>query len=276
MTSVFLLSTTSGKILISNRGAKILKWEVLNKRKESISIIEAEDRIDRWFESAVLFPWVNRLENGTSVLKNRSIKLSDFDEGLHGLVFDADFECSFQSENKIVLRLVPNQLNFFPFSFDFQVTYELLNDGLSVYFKVENKDVVVMPFAAGWHPYFLLPDDSIISIKNVEKFSLDEQLLPTGKSDLIAALTYNMQNEPDDLLFIKTGKVNVKSTQFELEISTQKMPFFQFFQDKRHRGFAIEALSGAGNCLNNKIGLLEIEPNSVWEGRVEVNFKLKV
>jgi aldose 1-epimerase len=276
MTSNFLLSTTSGIINISSQGARILNWRIINKTKDNFSILEATDKIDNWFESAVLFPWVNRLENGTSILRNKSVKLSDLDEGLHGLVFDADFECTFQTENKIVLRLLPKQMTVFPFSFDFQVTYELLEDILSVQFKVENNDLIKMPFAVGWHPYFLFPDDTTITIYEVENHICDSNRIPTRETIYHNKISFTMKDMPDNLYLVKNGMVFIHSSEFELEIFTQNMPFFQFFQNKLHRGFAIEPMSGAGNCLNNKIGLLEIEPNSVWEGKVQVKFKRKI
>jgi aldose 1-epimerase len=275
MSTNFLLSSTSGKILISARGARILKWHVIAPNEQVIPIITAQPTIDDWFESALLFPWVNRLENGATILNGEQLKLSDYREGLHGLVYDAAYHCVYSSDEEICLQLIGERLPNFPFSFQFFVTYFLLENGLSVRFKLVNRSESDLPFAVGWHPYFSLSENAAIHFSSSKKYELDENLLPTGQFDVINESKYDFSHEVDDLHFIDNQKLTIDSDTFSLEMTSRNLPYFQLFRDKRHNGFAIEPLSGAGNCLNNKIGLISLGAREEWEGGVDTSIQFK-
>ncbi len=120
--------------------------------------------------SPILFPIVGRLKNDSFSINNQQYQLSR-----HGFARDLEFEINSQTENCIVFSLVANAETIlkYPFDFELQIKYELVNKKLNISYLVKNNSNEKMPFSIGAHPAFALSN-------GFEKYSLtfsDDDLL---------------------------------------------------------------------------------------------------
>lgn len=146
--------------------------------------------------SPVLFPIVGALKNNSFLFKNREYKLSR-----HGFARDLEFELIKKQDNRAIFSLKSSEetLKKYPFEFDLQIIYTLVNKCLTIEYLVKNNNKITMPFAIGAHPAFCLKDyfeNYTIELEKDE--SLDYFLLE------------------DDLISSKTKKLKTKDKQFKL------------------------------------------------------------
>lgn len=107
-----------------------------------------------WSDSApVLFPFIGRCSKGSYTHEGKTYSM-----GLHGFAWKKIFHVIEQTELSCLLELMEDAetLENYPFSFRFQVGYNLDENQLNVFFRVVNCSKNPMPFALGWHPGFAL------------------------------------------------------------------------------------------------------------------------
>ena len=78
----------------------------------------------------------------------------------HGFAKDLPFDVVKAEAGMCEIRLVSSDVTrrFYPYKFDLRLIYEIEGDGLKTTMAVKNTGKDEMPFAAGFHPYFLTPD----------------------------------------------------------------------------------------------------------------------
>src|SRR5256885_521594 len=123
-----------------------------------------------------LEPWANRLDqdafyaNGQKYLLNAdlgNVRRDPNQKPIHGLLLFSPYwkvtklEAG-QSAARVTSRLefwrYPELMAQFPFAHNVEMTYRLANGTLEVETVLENQASEPMPVAAGFHPYFQVPD----------------------------------------------------------------------------------------------------------------------
>ena len=113
--------------------------------------------------SPILFPIVGTLKNNTFYHNDTKYTLTR-----HGFARDMEFELIEKTEESATFSIQSNSetlLNY-PFEFELQMQYTLINTTVELDYKVVNKDNSEIPFSIGAHPAFALPS-------NFENYSLD-------------------------------------------------------------------------------------------------------
>ena len=102
----------------------------------------------------VLFPFASRCENDEAEFLGKRYQMP-----LHGFAKDQPFEVTRTWPQGCELRLEDNAATrrLYPFAFALTLAYELRETALHTTMRVENRGEVPLPFAAGFHPYFLTP-----------------------------------------------------------------------------------------------------------------------
>ena len=113
---------------------------------------------DAWKRYApILFPFIGSPKNRKYLVngKEYSIKAN------HGFARDMEFELVQQSDNELVFELKSNEeiKIQYPFDFDLQVSYRLIENGVEVRHKILNTGTSPMYFYLGGHPAFNCPID---------------------------------------------------------------------------------------------------------------------
>ena len=140
----------------------------------------------RALAGSVMAPWPNRLEDGTWQLGDREFKAiindSDGHNANHGLAFDKEFALTSQTDVSLRLELNLFDEQAYPFSVLLSVTYLLQNTGLEVELEARNLSNDVVPVAVGMHPYFVLDQDSALSVDANAWVTKNTRNLPVGTS----------------------------------------------------------------------------------------------
>lgn len=112
--------------------------------------------------SPVLFPIVGTLKDNCYFYENQKYELPR-----HGFARDMEFEVVEKSESSVIFSLKSSELTLqkYPFSFELQLIYSLIENELTIDYSIHNLNDVKMPFSIGAHPAFALPNE-------IENYSL--------------------------------------------------------------------------------------------------------
>ena len=157
--SVITLSNSQISVEIKTLGAELCS--IKNKLNREFMW---EGNPNFWGKhSPILFPIVGTLKNNTFYHNNTKYTLTR-----HGFARDMDFELIEKTEDSATFSIQSNSetlLNY-PFDFELQMQYTLINTTVELDYKVVNKDNSEIPFSIGAHPAFSLPS-------NFENYRLD-------------------------------------------------------------------------------------------------------
>lgn len=127
--------------------------------------------------SSVLFPTVGMLKNDVATINNINYNMPR-----HGFARDLEFKLAFQSEEKAIFNLHYNQetLAVYPYKFNLQITYTLIENQLSISYDIFNIDQKEIYYGIGAHPAFTCPLDNTGTfeeyIKNLKILNLKDAL----------------------------------------------------------------------------------------------------
>ena len=195
-----------------------IRAEIKTLGAELCSLKDSENREYIWEGNAnfwgkhspVLFPIVGTLKNNSFVHNDNEYHLSR-----HGFARDMNFELIEKTENSATFSIQSNSetLKSYPFKFELQIQYTLINTILEIDYTIINKDSNEIPFSIGAHPAFALPgnfEDYSLDFEKVEplEYTLLENDLVSTQTETIAThsnfvpLTYKLF-ERDALIFKK-------------------------------------------------------------------------
>lgn len=184
--SIISLSNAEISIQIKSLGAELCSVKS-TANKEYIW----EGNPEFWGKhSPVLFPIVGTLKNNTYFHNEKEYHLSR-----HGFARDMEFTLIEKTENSATFSIQSNSetLKNYPFEFELQMHYSLINTTLEIAYSVINKSDNRIPFSIGAHPAFALPG-------NFEDYSLDfEKVEPLDytllENDLVSKQTETLHTD---------------------------------------------------------------------------------
>lgn len=283
--------------ILPEYGALLHSFEILVEG-EHLNIIDnyssrehIEQDLATSYKGSKLSPFVCRLRNGKYTIDDEELEIrTKFTDGnaIHGLLYNKPFKIvdEFADDN---LASVSLRYHFkredpgYPFDYVCEVRYTLLPQQiLQAETVLLNLDMVSIPLADGWHPYFQLGgqiDDYEFQMSTDTMVEFDERLLPTGK--LIHDQTLStaarigdrqldncfvvqpIEQRPCAVLFNPGNGVYVSI------FTNSRYPYLQLYTPPHRKSIAIENLSAAPDCYNNGMGLLMLEPSrsqtfTVW------------
>lgn len=197
-------------------------------------------------QNPVLFPIVGSLKEGRVEINGQS-----FEMGRHGFARQSEFAAVERGEDFIVLELreSPESLARFPFPFVLRVRHQLLENGFSTAFSVENPGKAPLPFCVGAHTaincpladgerfedYELLfdqPEDADTLLLNPQGLLRDRQSEPMLRGGK-AALDYGVFQRLDTIIFqglrSKTAALRHKETGRGVSLDFHEFPMVAFW-----------------------------------------------
>lgn len=99
----------------------------------------------------ILFPIVGKLKDGKTQIEEKQYEMSQ-----HGFARDMEFEEIEKTSNKhqYILKSNEETLRKYPYQFELQVIYEVIENTLNVTYQVKNIDNKTIYFGLGGHPAF--------------------------------------------------------------------------------------------------------------------------
>ena len=236
------------------------------------------------FASAILFPFVNRLKNGTYSFKNKFHQFPINERGRnahHGVLYNKVFslkEYLFKdNEAIIILEYESKREDGYPFAFKINLQYTFGFNYLNMNLRVDNLSEHDFPYSLGWHPYFISSDLS----KSCIKFSKSHDIITDedGVAQHRSKVNQNVEINPsdkhlDNCFQLNNGEVKFNTPDYKMSISTNRSPaFIHLYNPEIKDLFAIEITSGISNSFNHGIGLnyldKESSTNMTWEIKID-------
>ena len=121
---------------------------IFDKRSNEELLYQKDER--SWMgQDVVIFPFVARLKDGSYLYDNKEYFMKN-----HGLIRYNTLDVIYHDLTKIVLGFQYNEetLLQYPFKFNFEISYELIDNILKIEYHVYNVDDKVMYFNVGGHP----------------------------------------------------------------------------------------------------------------------------
>ena len=256
---------------------------------------ELNREMNRSFKGPKLSPFPCRIPDGKYRFDNKEYQFRQlFSDGnaIHGLLYNKPFgiveESADETSGAVAMEYVYKKDDAgYPFEYSCRVEYILHPDNqLEVVTTVVNLDKTPIPMADGWHPYFRLggkANDWLLQFHSTAIVEFDDRLVPTGK-----LLLYDNFRAPIPLgdSFLDncfTLKPDLVSPACEISNPANGLgvaffpdpsyPYLQIYTPATRDSIAIENLSGAPDCFNNKMGLLILPPghSQIFTVRYKVN-----
>lgn len=244
------------------------------------SVADARLNITNGFKSAKLSPFVCRMDKGKYKWKDESFQIQKWflgNHAIHGIIYDADYRIiSTNADNdsasvKLQYDYAAQDAGY-PFPYSIEIYWELRNGNqLTVQTTIYNNGNNAIPITDGWHPYFCLGEtvnDCTLQFDSNQMLEFDSELIPTGKmiSDdrFLKGLKINSIFLDNCFLLDQTKtkpgcRLTFNNIQLIIE-PDHHYPYLQLYTPDDRKKIAIENLSAAPDAFNNKMGLLELEP----------------
>lgn len=170
--------------------------------------------LDFWNRhSPILFPIIGSLKDDTYFFEGKEYHLPR-----HGFAREKQFKVVEKSNDKIVFSLKEDTetLKVYPFHFELQIEYRLVENRLEVHYRVENTSKNKMYFSIGGHPGFGLAKSFneyslLFETDNELKFSLLENDLLSDKTQVLEVenkrLDLNYQLFEKDALVFRNHQI---------------------------------------------------------------------
>lgn len=241
------------------------------------------------YNSAILFPFPNRISNGTYTFKNTNYNLkineTALNNRLHGFVFNKSFTINETFTSKESAKIIFNykyngSTEGFPFPYNLELTYTFTKNKVSLDFEVLNEGKSAFPFGIGWHPYFNAPNlgDSTLDFEAKNQYLVNKNMIPTEKTPLKFKTPLLIKDTfLDDCFITEKSNTSLKTDTYNVNINfTSKKPnsFLQVYTPETRDSIAIEPMTCAPNCFNNKKGLLILEVDKKYNWKVDLEYTI--
>ena len=276
--------------IVPERGANLLDLTIGGQSILDGYQTPEELEVAKFGKSAVLFPFPNRLDGGKYEWLGKTyqfpINNAGTENAIHGFVRNEAFEVDYiflaKDHASILCSLhYAGGLEYYPFPFTLELEFMLHDSGaFTVEVACRNQHTAAIPIGFGWHPYFRLTeraDDHLLQLPACEKVVIQERMIPTGEQqpfhDFLkknrvgtADLDHCFQVAKTDGVYKMLLEGN--NQQLKVQASARQFPYFQVFTPPHRQSIALEPMSCNVDAFNNGQGLVTLEPDREWKGKM--------
>ncbi len=248
----------------------------------------------KWGKSTVLFPFPNRLDGGKYTWLGKKYAFPINNEStanaIHGFVREEAFEPEFVFLGQDLASIrcyfdYKGERDYYPFPFSLELEFTIHDSGkFEVQVEVMNLHSTAIPVGFGWHPYFRLANTAdlhLLKLPACEKVDINDRMIPTGGSTPFADFQ-SLKKVGDTFLdnCFKFGKatgnyqlnLEGEGQTLTMKASAAEFPFFQVFTPPHRESIALEPMSCNVDVFNNLQGLVSLEPEEIWKGKMSVGY----
>lgn len=269
-----------------------VKMAVLPLGAELCSLYHKQHRLQYMWQageawkkhSPVLFPMVGQLKDNTYTHLGSTYSLPR-----HGFAREKEFKVVKRDTQAVTFRLLSdaNTLKTFPFSFQFDIQYQLIASELTITYFVTNTGHEKMYFSVGAHPAFRVPldlrdryDDYFLEFDQAEhsgRWPLKEGLIDVAPTPFFSEQKIQLTKElfsQDALVFkkINSSKIHLRSFKHPhgLTVSVNQCPYLGLWAARGADFICIEPWQGiadsihSSGILEEKEGILALEAGAAY------------
>ncbi|MEM1157343.1 MAG: aldose epimerase [Verrucomicrobiota bacterium] len=271
-------------------GARLLRWSLAGQ--ELIVWPEGADfsRINKVRGgNPVLFPFIARhmIEGEIGLWKDgETIR----EMPMHGFAREMPFEVITNSDSTLVMRLQDNEKtrSYYPFSFEFDVTYSLNKDHeLRVSLKIHNRSGVAMPYYIGHHFYFNVPRQERSDWKIEIPCTQTARQKPDGNITFTSQTMVESRFEDEELVDrihimdkpqpVRFGNIK-KGPHFRIRLDhPSTIPWgavTTWTETKESDFYCVEPWTGLPNAIHHRHGLRWLKPGAYQEAICKIDAEL--
>lgn len=275
--TTYILSLDAGTQLevVPERGGIITRWQVGDR---DLLYLDAErfSHPDLSVRGGIpiLFPICGNLPNNTYTYNGQSYTLKQ-----HGFARDLPWSVVDQQSQddsvSLVLSLESNDQTraVYPFNFLLTFTYRLHGNQLTIHQRYTNRSDELMPFSAGFHPYFAVADKTQLGFDIPGTEYLDQRTQAVHPFNG----QFDLKQDEIDVAFRNVTRQTAgvddrpQALQLRLDYSPQFSTLvFWTIQGKDY--YCLEPWTAPRNALNTADHLLYLEPGT----SLEMSFNLSV
>lgn len=193
----------------------------------------------------------------------------------HGFARNVDWSVVETPPGSLVLEKQANAwtLQRYPWHFRAELRYTLSNTCLYVHFRVENHDAETLPFALGFHPYFL--------VKNTQKAKLQIETAATRVFDNVQKRErpftgFDLTQPEVDLRLLDHGQTHCRlQLPDEARVELRGSDDFKVWVvwTLENKDFVcVEPWTAAADALNDDVGVIRVEPGAAHEAGFELEY----
>jgi galactose mutarotase-like enzyme len=265
-------ATQSRLEIVPERGGIAIGWEVEGK---PILYLDTERYTDPALSVRggipILFPICGNLPNDTYTYEDKTYTLKQ-----HGFARNLPWqvtERSSQDSASITLALESNAQTRGSYPFDFQVafTYILKGNSLTIQQRYTNRSNSVMPFAAGFHPYFAVAD------KRQLQFDLPATQFWDNVTKSVQPYPgyFDWDLEEIDAAFLNfpASTVSVRDRDRNLQLTLsyeQSFSTLVFWTVKGKDFYCLEPWTSGRNAMNTGDRLIHLQPGTSLDTSVSL------
>ncbi|TNE63251.1 MAG: aldose 1-epimerase [Bacteroidetes bacterium] len=286
--------TGDGFSIVPGRGATVL--ELTFGGANVLDGYQSPEELEtgKWGKSALLFPYPNRLKDGTYswLGQDYQFPLNNASTGnaIHGFVRDESFEVvriELTTENAgITCRYdYRGHHAWYPFPFVLEVSFNITDrKAFEVSFLLRNRHKAAIPVGLGWHPYFRLTDRADahqVQMPPCSMVEVDDRMIPTGarrQYDHFSTLTPVGATELDNCFHVEESHALYHLTlkgrdhTLALDASRSLFPYFQIFIPPARNSVALEPMTCNINAFQNGDGLVTVPAGGDWTAAFRVAY----
>lgn len=244
----------------------------------------------------VLLPWPNRIEDGQyefgGTVYQTPLTEPTRHNALHGLTRWLNWTAVDQAEDRVLMSLVLDPQDGYPFTLRLDVDYRLSAGGLTIRTTAKNVGRQAAPFGAGHHPYITvgtLIDQALLKMPALLRLEANDRLIPTGRLLPNRGSAYDfLEARPIGSLRMDTAFANLIPDSDGLirvrleapgggpRVTVWMEVVYQFLMvftpdtipevARRRRSIAIEPMTCAPNAFRSGNGLIVLQPGASWSG----------
>ncbi|WP_209348221.1 aldose 1-epimerase [Pontixanthobacter sp. CEM42] len=222
-----------------------------------------------------LVPFCNRIAQGLVMYGDeaRTVPMSrlgvDPEHAIHGLGWISPWAVSEQADRSATLGLTYQGV-MWPWSFEVQQQFRLLDNGYVHTLIVTNTDTSPMPAGLGLHPYFPR-EDAALEVDVGGYWETGPDRLPSGHCGLAGAPDWFDGAGFDNCFTGRTGPIEIRWPAHTLTITpSPNLPFTHVYSPSGEGYFCVEPVSHIPNAVNSALagevtGLKLLEPGEAFE-----------
>ncbi len=261
--------------VVPERGAIISRWKVNN---QDILYLDEERFANPELSIRggipILFPICGNLPNNTYKHGDREYQLKQ-----HGVARNLPWEVTETNTDNlasITLTLDSNEatLSVYPFAFKLTFTYQLQGNRLKILQNYTNLSNTKMPFSAGLHPYFTVPDKSKLSF-DIPASSYFDHITQDVKS-FSGEFDFELDEIDSAFTAISKHQTSISDSHNNSKLTMYYSDFYStlvFWTIKGKDYVCLEPWSAPRNAMNTEEQLNYIEPGSSYNSVVEMTWE---
>lgn len=260
--------------IVPEKGGIITKWK---KQGQDLFYLDQErfknPQLSVRGGNPILFPICGNLPDNIFHHKDKEYQLKQ-----HGFARDLPWQVVAQSCDEksahLTLRLVSNEetMKVYPFEFEVNFTYKLVANKIIIEQEYINKSTEIMPFSAGFHPYFWCQDKQQLELI----IPATEYRKKVGETVYPFDGTLDYEQEEIDIAFtnINSARASFLNRKRNHKITLEYSDFFTtlvFWTVKGKDFICLEPWSAPRNAINTGDKLIHLQPQQTHQATLEMS-----